>query len=117
MVNKDDSKPATSKPKQSVCHSKKKKKPSKRVEPFDDNLDDYFGPSQSQDSHRTTDIMPVDTPKKSEEDKSKNDPDGSSHQRVDKPPEPHVEEKQSTPDSEVSSLRKTHKLSQGSAEE
>ena len=85
-ANKDDSKPATSKPKQSLCHSKKK--PSKRVEPLDDNLNDYFGPSQSQDSQHTANVTPVDTPKKSEEAKSKNDPDGASRQRVDKPPEP-----------------------------
>ena len=63
------------------------------------------------------DIMPVNTPKKSEEAKSKNDPNGSSHRKVDKPPEPPLEQKQPTPDSEVSSLRKTHKSSQGSAEE
>ena len=57
-ANKDDSKLATSKPKQSVSHSKKKKKkkPSKRVEPLNDNLDDYFGPSQSQDSQQTADV-------------------------------------------------------------
>ena len=61
--------------------------------------------------------MPVNTPKKSEEAKSKNDPNGSSHQRVDKPPEPPLEQKQPAPDSEVSSLRKTHKSSQGSAKE
>ena len=93
MANKDDSKPATMKPKQSVHHLKKKKKPSQRVEPFNDNLDDYFGPSQSQDSQHTTDIMPVDTPKKSEEAKSKNDPNGSSCRRVDKPPELPLEQK------------------------
>ena len=63
------------------------------------------------------DVMPVNTPKKSEEAKSKNDPNGSSHQRVDKPPEPPLEQKQLAQDSEVSSLRKTHKSSQGSAEE
>ena len=82
VVNKDDSKLATSKPRQSVCCSKKKKEPSKRTEPLDDNLYDYFGPSQSQNSQETTDITPVNTPKKSEEAKSKNDPDGSSHRRV-----------------------------------
>ena len=117
MANKDESKLATSKPKQYVCHSRKKKKPSKRVEPFNDNLNDYFRPSQSQDSQHTTNVMPVDTPKKSEDAKLKNDPDGSSHQRVDKPPKPPMEEKQLALDSEVSSLRKTHKSSQGSAEE
>ena len=63
------------------------------------------------------DIMPVNTPKKSEEAKSKNDSDGSRCQRVDKSPEPSLELKQPAQDSEVSSLRKTHKSSQGSAEE
>ena len=66
-VNKDDSKPVTSKPRHSICHSKKKKKPSKRVEPLNDNLNDYFSPSQSQNSQEMADIMPVNTPKKSKE--------------------------------------------------
>ena len=45
-VNKDDIKLATLKPRQSVHRLKKKKKePSKRIEPLNDNLDDYFGPS------------------------------------------------------------------------
>ena len=57
----------------------KKKKPSKRAEPLYDNLDDYFGPSQSQNSREMADVMPVDTPKKLEEAKSKNDLNGSSH--------------------------------------
>ena len=34
----------------------------------------------------TADVTPIDTPKKSEEAKLKNDPDGSSCQRVDKSP-------------------------------
>ena len=63
------------------------------------------------------DVMPVNTPKKSEEAKSKNNPDGSSHRRVDKSPEPPLEPKQHAPNSEVSSLRKTHESSQGSTEE
>ena len=44
--------------------------------------------------------MPVNTPKKLEEAKSKNDPDGSSHRRVDKSPEPPLELKQPAQDSE-----------------
>ena len=89
-VNKDHSKPATLRPKWSVCHLKKK--PSKRVEPLNDNL---YGPSQSQNSQETADVMSAgDTPKKSMEAKSKNDPDGSNHQRVDKSPEPLLEPKQ-----------------------
>ena len=43
--------------------------------------------SQSQNSQETTDVTPIDTPKKSEEAKLKNDPDGSSHRRVDKSPQ------------------------------
>ena len=81
MANKDDSKPATLKPKQSVHHLKKKK-PSKRREPLDYNLDDYFGPSQSQDSQQMTNVTPVNTPKKSEKAKLKNDSYGSSCRRV-----------------------------------
>ena len=69
VVNKDDSKQAKPKSKQSTCHLKKKKKDSssKRIEPLDDNLDEYFGLSQSQNSQETVDVTPVDTPKKSEE--------------------------------------------------
>ena len=82
-VDKDDSKQAKLKPKQSTHHSKKKKKKknssSKRIDPLDDNLNEYFGLSQSQNSQETADVTPVDTTKKSEEAKSKNDPDGSSH--------------------------------------
>ena len=60
VANKDDSKPATLKPRQSVHGSKKKKKeeeeePSKRTEP----LDYYFGPSQSQNNQETADSTPV----------------------------------------------------------
>ena len=75
-VNKDDSKHATSKPKQSAHHLKKKKEEdsSKRIEPPDDNLDEYFGLSQSQDNQETADVTPINTPKKSEEAKLKNDP-------------------------------------------
>ena len=87
------------------------------MEPLDDNLEDYFGPSQSQNSQEMADITPVDTPKKSEEAKLKNNPNGSSHRRVNKPPEPPLEPKQPAQDSEVSSLIKTHKSSQGLTEE
>ena len=67
--DKDESKQAKPKPKQSTCCSKKKKKDSssKRIEPLDDNLDEYFGLSQSQNSQETADVTPIDTPKKSEE--------------------------------------------------
>ena len=78
VVNKDDSKQATSKPKLSACHLKKKKDSSKRIKPVNDNLDEYFGPIQSQDSQKTADVTSINNPKKSEEAKSKNDPDGSS---------------------------------------
>ena len=70
--------------------------------------------------------MPIDTPKKSEEAKSKNDPDGSSHRRVDKsprcsagegPPKPSSKSKQPVQDSADSSFGKFHKLPQGSAGE
>ena len=115
-ADKDNDKLTSSKPRQPVCHSKKKKKElPKRTEPLDDNLTDYFGPSQSQNSQEMADIMPVDTPKKSEEVKSKNDPDGSSCQRVDKSSEPLLE--LNSQDSEVPSLRKTSKSSQGSVGE
>ena len=78
-VDKNDSNQATSKLKQSTHHSKKKKKDSsKRIKPPDDNLNEYFGLSQSQNSQETDDGTPVNTPEKSEEAKSKNDPDGSS---------------------------------------
>ena len=50
-------------------------------------LNDYFGPGQSQNSQETADVTPVDTPEKSYKVRSKNDPDGSSCQRVDKPAE------------------------------
>ena len=78
VVNKNDSNQATLKPKQSTHHSKKKKDPSKRIEPPDDNLNEYFGQSQSQNSQETDHGTPVDTPEKSEEAKLKNNPDCSS---------------------------------------
>ena len=117
-ANKDDSKLVTSKPKWSIYHSKnnKKKKPSKSIEPLNDNLNDYFGPSQSHNSQKTADIMPVNTPKKSEEAKLKNNLNGSSCRRVDEPPEPPLEPKQPAQDSEVSSLQKTNKSAWGLAE-
>ena len=119
VVDKDDSKQDTLKTKQSAHHSKRKKKEdsSQRIEPLDDNLDDYFGLGQSQDSQETADVTPIDTPKKSEEVKSKNDPDGSSHQRVDKSPKPFLKPEQPAQDPAVSSGRKAHKSSEGSAGE
>ena len=110
VVDKDDSKQAKPRRKQSTCHSKKKKDSSKRMEPLDDNLDKYFGPNQSQNSQETADVTPVNTPKKSEEAKSKNDPDGSSHRRVDKSPKPSSKLKQPVQDAVDSSCIKVHKL-------
>ena len=81
---------------------------------------------QSQNSQKTADVAPIDTPKKSEEAKLKNDPDGSSCRRVDKspqgsagegPPKPSSKLKQPVQDSADSSCRKVHKLPQGSAVE
>ena len=62
-------------------------------------------------------VTPVNTPKKSGEAKSKNDLNGSSPKRIDKPPEPPLEPKQPAQDYEVSSHRNTQKSSQDSAEE
>ena len=59
--------------------------------------------------------MPVNTPQKSGEVKSKNDPDGSSHQRVGNSSEPLLEP--NSQESEVPNLSKTSKSSQGSARE
>ena len=104
----------------------KKDSSSKRIEPPHDNLDEYFGLSQSQNSQKTADVTPMDTPKKSEEAKSKNDPDGSSHRRVDKspqgsacegPPKSSSKLKQPVQDSADSSCVKVHKSPQGSAGE
>ena len=88
-VNKGDSKQAKLKPKGATCSSKKKSKDSssKRVKLPDDNLDEYFGSNQDQNSQETADVTPTKTPKKSEEAKSKNDPDDSSHRRVDRSPQ------------------------------
>ena len=49
QVNKGDSKQAKPKPKQATHGSKKKDKDSssKKIEPPDDNLDEYFGLNQS----------------------------------------------------------------------
>ena len=88
-----------------------------RVKHLDDNLSEYFGLSQSQNSQETADVTPVNTPKKSEEAKSKNDPDGSSCRRVDKSPNPSSKLKQPAQDSADSSHSKVHKLPQGSAGE
>ena len=110
VVDKDDSKQAKPKPKQSTCHSKKKEKDSsKRIEPLNENLEEYFGLNQSQNSQETADVTPIDTPKKSEEAKLKNNPDGSSHRRVDKSPMPSSKLKQPVQDSADSSHRKVHK--------
>ena len=56
----------------------------RRIKPPNGKLNEYFGLSQSQNSQETADVTLIDTPKKSEEAKLKNDPDGSSHRRVDK---------------------------------
>ena len=57
VADKDDSKQAKLKSKQFTHHSKKKKEDSsKRIEPLDDNLDEYFGPSQSQNSQETANL-------------------------------------------------------------
>ena len=88
-VDKGDSKQAKQKPKQMAHSSKKKKKKdlsSKKIKPPDDNLDEYFGSNQGQNSQETADVTPIETPKKSEEAKLKNDPDGSSHRIKDKSP-------------------------------
>ena len=90
---------------------------SKRFEPLNDNLNEYFGQGQSQNSQETADVTPVDTPKKSEEAKSKNDPDGSCCRRVEKSPKPSSKSKQPAQDSADSSCIKVHKSSQGSAGE
>ena len=87
----------------------KKKEPSKRIELLDDNLSDYFGPGQSQDSQETAGATPVDTPDKSCEARSKNNPDGSSCRRVDKPAKLSLEPEQPAQDPWASSLKKTHK--------
>ena len=88
----------------------------KRIEILDDNLNDYFGPGQSQDSQETADTTPFDTPEKSCEARSKNDPDGSNCQRVDKAAELPLELEQPAQNPRVSSLQKTHKLVQDSPE-
>ena len=87
-VDKGDSKQAKPKRKPGTHRSKKKNKDSslKRIEAPDDNLDEYFGSNEGQNSQETADVTPK-TPKKSEEVKSKNDPDGSSHRRVDRSPQ------------------------------
>ena len=83
-VNKGDSKQAKLKPKQVI--RRKDYSSSKRIEPPDDNLDEYFGLSQGYNSQETADVTPKEAPKKSEEAKSKNDPDGSSRRRGDRSP-------------------------------
>ena len=61
VADKDNDKLTSSKPRLPVHCSKKKKKLPKRTEPLDGNLDDYFSPSQSQNSQETADVMPVNT--------------------------------------------------------
>ena len=104
----------------------KKDSSSKRIEPRNDNLNEFFGLSQSQNSQETADVTPIDTQKKSEEAKSKNDPDGSSCRRVDKsprgsagegPPKPSSKSKQPVQDPADSSCGKVHKSPRGSAGE
>ena len=98
-----------------MIHSSKKKKKdssSKRIKP-DDNLDEYFGLSQGQNSQETVDVTPMETPKKSEEAKLKNDPDSSSHRRGDRSPS--LKSKQSAQHAEGSSHRKVDRSPQGSA--
>ena len=77
----------------------------------------YFGPSQSQNSQETADVTPVNTPKKSDEAKLKNDPDSSSCKRVDKSPKPSSKLRQHAPDSADFSHRKVHKMPQDSTGE
>ena len=113
VVDKDDSKQAKLKPNRSTHHSKKDS--SKRIEPLNDNLDEYFGPSQSQNSQETAGITPVNTPKKSEKAKLKNGPDGSSRRRVDKLPK--SSSKQPAQDPDGSGHRKVPKLPRGSTGE
>ena len=98
---------------------KKKKKDSspKRIKPLNDNLDEYFGLSQSQNSQEIADVTPIDTPKKSEEAKSENDPDGSSPRRVDTSSKPSSKSKQPVQDFADSSCRKVYKSPRGSAGE
>ena len=55
----------------SISKKKKKDLSLKRIEPPDENLDEYFGLSQGQNSQETADVTPTETPKKSEEVKSK----------------------------------------------
>ena len=79
-VNRGDSKQAKLKPKQATHSSKRKEKDSslKKIEPPDDNLNEYFSSSQDQNSQGTADVTPTETPKKPEGAKSKNDPESSS---------------------------------------
>ena len=83
---------AANKPNQSLNESltgrrrKEKDSSSKKIEPPDDNLNEYFNLSQDQNSQGTADVTPTETPKKSEGAKSKDDPEGSSHGDVLKSP-------------------------------
>ena len=94
-----------------------KKNSSKKVGPLDDNLDEYFGLSQSQNSQVTADVTPIDTSKKSEEANMKNDPDGSSHRRGRQVTQAFLKVKTTCTGPAVSSHRKLHKSPQGSAGE
>ena len=63
---------AANRPNQSLneplTEPKKKEKGSslKKIEPPDDNLDEYFSLSQDKNSQGTADVTPTETPKKSE---------------------------------------------------
>ena len=66
QVDKGERKQAKPKPKWATCGSKKKDKDSssKKITPPDDNLDEYFGSGQGQNSQETADVTPTETPKK-----------------------------------------------------
>ena len=73
----------------------------KRIKPPDDDLNEYFSSSQGQNSQEAADVTPTETPKKSEEAKLKNDPDGSSHRRVDRSPQGSADEGSPGPSSKL----------------
>ena len=80
-VDKDGSKQAKPKPKQTTCKAKGKQKGSswKKFDLPDNNLDEYFGLSPDKDSQKTADVTPTETPKKTEGAKSKDVPKSASH--------------------------------------
>ena len=71
--------------------------------------------SQGQNSQETADVTPMETPKKSEEAKLKNDPDSSSCRRGDRSHS--LKSKQSAQHAEGSSRGKVHRSPWGSAHE